>query len=416
MDKVKYYEAQLDKELSKTPLIRKLEQVTTVPKVYLFLGFSAIITILVFFDIGGAFITTFVGWLVPAFYSLRALETKTKDDDVQWLTYWSVYGFLSVFEFFTPVILYLIPFYYFFKLVIILYLMLPYYRGAEKLHASTLRPLFLKLTSTVDDLVNDKTTINEVVGEMKASAEAAAVQLEKTAAQAASTATEKANVAYQNVKENVSAAATKASETANSAVETVKENVGQAVGVVKENAALAAETVKENVGQAVETAKENATLVAETASHQANAAYEATKDGVNSAVGTAQQGLNSAVETTKQGVDSAVGTAQQGVNAATEKAGEVKEEVKVQAAEAVDEANKVVDETIAEAENTTSEYPRVQMKTPGWYGTNIFNNKVYVFKHRLLTNSLPTRIMLKKSRSEFNQTIEQYEVIAEDLE
>lgn len=51
----------------------------------------------------------------PAFISLKALETSTKEDDTKWLTYWVLYAIFSVFEFFTGYLPAIIPFYYLWK-------------------------------------------------------------------------------------------------------------------------------------------------------------------------------------------------------------------------------------------------------------------------------------------------------------
>lgn len=51
----------------------------------------------------------------PAFISLKALETSSKDDDTKWLTYWVLYAIFSVFEFFTGYLPVIIPFYYLWK-------------------------------------------------------------------------------------------------------------------------------------------------------------------------------------------------------------------------------------------------------------------------------------------------------------
>ena len=41
-----------------------------------------------------------VGFLYPAYCSIKALESSTKIDDTQWLTYWVVFGLFSVIEYF----------------------------------------------------------------------------------------------------------------------------------------------------------------------------------------------------------------------------------------------------------------------------------------------------------------------------
>ena len=44
--------------------------------------------------------------------SIKAIESYKKDDDTQWLTYWVVYGYFSIVEFFSDIFLSWFPFYY----------------------------------------------------------------------------------------------------------------------------------------------------------------------------------------------------------------------------------------------------------------------------------------------------------------
>ncbi|KIH51117.1 TB2/DP1, HVA22 family [Ancylostoma duodenale] len=37
-------------------------------------------------------VCNFMGFIYPAYVSVKAIETATKDDDTQWLTYWSCQG------------------------------------------------------------------------------------------------------------------------------------------------------------------------------------------------------------------------------------------------------------------------------------------------------------------------------------
>lgn len=34
------------------------------------------------------FLTNLIGWVLPAYFSMKALETPQPQDDIQWLTYW----------------------------------------------------------------------------------------------------------------------------------------------------------------------------------------------------------------------------------------------------------------------------------------------------------------------------------------
>ena len=79
-------------------MLNNFEKQTSVPKVYAFLGLVGIYFFLVFFNIGGAFLVNFAGFIIPGYYSLDALFSTSKVDDTQWLTYWVVYAFLNVLE------------------------------------------------------------------------------------------------------------------------------------------------------------------------------------------------------------------------------------------------------------------------------------------------------------------------------
>lgn len=50
-DKVNYYINQLDKELSKYPVLANLEKQTQVPKSYAVLGVFGILTVFIFFNV-----------------------------------------------------------------------------------------------------------------------------------------------------------------------------------------------------------------------------------------------------------------------------------------------------------------------------------------------------------------------------
>lgn len=69
--KLKYYNAQADKELSKYPQIIKLEQQVNVPKTYLAAGVVGFISFLIFFDVWGQLLSNLIGWLYPGMCSKK---------------------------------------------------------------------------------------------------------------------------------------------------------------------------------------------------------------------------------------------------------------------------------------------------------------------------------------------------------
>jgi len=140
-DRAQHSISQIDKELSKYPVLNNFEKQTNVPKVYVFLGLVGLYFFLVFFNIGGEFLVNFAGFILPGYYSLEALFSTSKVDDTQWLTYWVVYAFLTVFESIINAV-YWFPFYYVFKFILILWMALPVTNGAQIVFRSFLHPVF----------------------------------------------------------------------------------------------------------------------------------------------------------------------------------------------------------------------------------------------------------------------------------
>lgn len=101
---------------------------------------------MIFLNIGGIgqLLANFASLVIPGYYSLIALETKTTDDDVQFLTYWVVYAVFSVVEFWSNAILYWIPFYWLFKTIFFLYIGLPQYGGSRIIYLNVIRPFSIK--------------------------------------------------------------------------------------------------------------------------------------------------------------------------------------------------------------------------------------------------------------------------------
>jgi len=140
-DKFHYYISQIDKELSKYPALNKLEQQIQVPKAYGVLAVGGVFSTFIFFNVFAGFLSNLLGWAVPAYLSLKALETPGHDDDTQWLTYWIIFGAFNFVESLSKVLVAWFPYYFTFKTIFILYLILPSTRGASVVYTKVLKPL-----------------------------------------------------------------------------------------------------------------------------------------------------------------------------------------------------------------------------------------------------------------------------------
>ncbi|CAO3677879.1 unnamed protein product [Rhizopus stolonifer] len=182
----------IDGELGKFKYANEFERRTGVPKSYVALGAAALGFVMIFFNIAGQLLTNFVSWIYPgkvykkkknryvrvvylsfftfvAYASFKAIESPSKEDDKQWLTYWTVIGFVQTVEYFSDILLYWFPFYYLFKTLLVLYLALPQFRGAETLYARFLRPYLLEAQVDIDARAEKlKEKIGGVFGSEKA--------------------------------------------------------------------------------------------------------------------------------------------------------------------------------------------------------------------------------------------------------
>jgi hypothetical protein len=82
-----------------------------------------------------------IGTVYPTICSITAVSTEDIENDTYWLTYWSVYGCLFLIMDVTEDFLGRIPGFYSLIIVTTIYLMLPMFRGADKVFRKILVPL-----------------------------------------------------------------------------------------------------------------------------------------------------------------------------------------------------------------------------------------------------------------------------------
>ncbi|KAK1267671.1 HVA22-like protein a [Acorus gramineus] len=79
----------------------------------------------------------------PLYASIRAIESKSPVDDQQWLTYWVLYSFITLFELTFAKLLEWLPFWPYAKLLATCWLVLPYFSGAAYVYEHYVRPFFV---------------------------------------------------------------------------------------------------------------------------------------------------------------------------------------------------------------------------------------------------------------------------------
>ncbi|XP_058514103.1 receptor expression-enhancing protein 6 [Ochotona princeps] len=149
------FERFLEEENPAAGALRALEVRTGVEKRYLAVGVVSLLSLYLLFGYGAPLLCNLIGFVYPAYASIKAIESPSKEDDTVWLTYWVVYALFGLAEFFSDLLLSWFPFYYVGKCAFLLFCMTPGpWNGSLLLYQRLVRPLFLKHHVAVDTAVS----------------------------------------------------------------------------------------------------------------------------------------------------------------------------------------------------------------------------------------------------------------------
>ncbi|XP_047963984.1 HVA22-like protein a [Salvia hispanica] len=83
-----------------------------------------------------------VSLVYPLYCSVKAIETKSRIDDQQWLTYWVLYSLITLFELTFSKLIEWFPIWSYAKLAGVCWLVLPYFNGAAYVYDNFIRPFY----------------------------------------------------------------------------------------------------------------------------------------------------------------------------------------------------------------------------------------------------------------------------------
>lgn len=142
-----------DKSKPWTQCLEVAEAKTGVDRLYLFSGGVVFVALYLVFGFGGQLVCNLIGFVYPAYMSVKAIESPKKDDDTKWLTYWVVYALFSIVEFFSDFIVGWFPLYWLIKCLFIVWCFVPFeINGSLFIYRRIIRPYYLKHHSHIDNL------------------------------------------------------------------------------------------------------------------------------------------------------------------------------------------------------------------------------------------------------------------------
>jgi len=153
------FQDKLNKSLNQKGMIgdtfKALEDNTGVQRIYIAYGLGGIVILWLAFGWGAQLLANTVGFVYPAYCSIKALESTIKADDTQWLTYWVVFAFFSVFEYFADFIAGWVPFYWLSKCLFMVWCMAPMEaNGSAIIYSKVILPVFNKHSASIDKQMN----------------------------------------------------------------------------------------------------------------------------------------------------------------------------------------------------------------------------------------------------------------------
>ncbi|XP_013195129.1 receptor expression-enhancing protein 5 isoform X2 [Amyelois transitella] len=158
--KIQEYKDTLERTLNdkSKPWVKYLdlaEQKSGVNRVYLFVGLVAFTGLYLVFGFGAELICNSIGFLYPAYMSMRALESPQKDDDTKWLTYWVVFSCFNLVEYFADFIVGWFPLYWLMKCIFVIWCFLPTdFNGSLIIYHRIIRPYYLKHHDRIDQIAS----------------------------------------------------------------------------------------------------------------------------------------------------------------------------------------------------------------------------------------------------------------------
>ena len=141
-------------QYGEVPIIKKLSELTKQKHQHVVLGLLVILLISCFSRPGQWLLSSIFTFLIPAYYSFKALQKDGAVDDKKWLTYWVVFGFNHCFEDLIFKVLFFVPLIRIIRTGLMVYLYVSKEQGSEWFFQTVVSPAFRSIGPSVDPIVS----------------------------------------------------------------------------------------------------------------------------------------------------------------------------------------------------------------------------------------------------------------------
>lgn len=157
-------------ELERVKLLSQLSEKVGFKVRYIAFGLITFASLFVVFEYGMSWFAFCVGFLYPAYMTFKAMESEEDDreNDRLWMTYWVVFSVINTADRFLAIILTIVPFYNFIKILFYVWMFHPKTKGAYAVYNKVIRNILKKYESDIDEKLNKlKETIEEAAPAIK---------------------------------------------------------------------------------------------------------------------------------------------------------------------------------------------------------------------------------------------------------
>jgi len=148
----------LEADNSVTRVLAIAEKKTGVDRERLAYGIIGFLAFYLIIGYGNDLVCNLIGFIYPAYASVKAIESRATDDDTKWLMYWVVYALFGILEVFSDQLLFWIPFYTLSKCLFLLWVMAPTKNGGTHvIYYRVIRPFVLANQDQIDKSIGQAT-------------------------------------------------------------------------------------------------------------------------------------------------------------------------------------------------------------------------------------------------------------------